>query len=122
MDEVNLVQLVREAIKLAGSLGEELVKMEAESGAKGDFWRGDDFFVVISTFLSSLKQYRGFEIESGSFGSKLADAMTREDSAEMSRYRFEIMSNLKTLSDGKRSSYMFFVFWPKLHLALVDSK
>lgn len=115
MNGVNPLLLVREAISLSGNLAEELISMESESG---DFWSSNDFYHVMSNFISSIRQLRGFEIEEDSPGSRLADAIECEDKMAMSRYRFEIMSNLKALSGAKRKGYMFFVFWPKLHLAL----
>lgn len=119
MNEANPMLLIREAIGLASNLADELVRMEAEGG---EFWSGDDFYIVVSSFVSSIKQYRGIEIEEDSPGSKLANAIERHDKAEMSRHRFEIMSNLKALSGTKRGGYMFFAFWPKLHLALTASQ
>lgn len=115
MNDANPMLLIREALGLATNLADELVRMEAESG---DFWTGDDFFDVVSGFVSSIRQMRGFEIEEGSPGRRLADAIESGDRSGMSRHRFEIMSNLKALSGARRGGYMFFVFWPKLHLAL----
>lgn len=116
---VNIMQSVRDAHALVGNLAEELVRMEAEDGA--GFWQGSDFFDLATMFLASLKM-AGFEIEPDSLGSKLAEAMRGEDFFGKSRYRFEITSNVKKLVGAKRSGYMFFVFWPQLHAALVTEE
>jgi hypothetical protein len=116
IEGVNIIQRVREAHTLAGNLAEEVVRMESDDGQ--GFWHGSDFFDVAGMFLVSLKAL-GFELEPGSLGHQLAEAMQQDDPFRKSRFRFEITSNLKKLSGGKRSGYMFFVFWPALHTALV---
>ncbi len=115
IEEGNIMQRIRDAHTLAGNLAEELVRMEGED--KDGFWQGSDFFELTSLFLASLKAL-GFEIEPGSPGSQLAEAIRQEDAFGMSRFRFEIMSNLNRLAGTKRSGYMFFLFWPQLHSAL----
>jgi hypothetical protein len=119
MNDPNPLVLLREAIGIAGRLAEELVRLEAVSE---NFWAGEDFYDLVSGFIASIKAYCGFEVEGGSPGSLLADAMAHGDRAGMSRHRFEIMSNLKALSGANRGGYMFFVFWPKLHLALTAER
>ena len=114
---VNIMQSVRDAHALVGNLAEEMVRMEAEDSE--GFWQGSDFFDLATMFLASLKMV-GFEIEPDSLGGKLAAAMQQEDVFGKSRYRFEITSNVKKLIGAKRSGYMFFVFWPQLHTALVS--
>ncbi len=115
IEGVNIFQRVREAHTLVGNLADELVRMEAEDAE--NFWQGSDFFDLTWSFLASLK-VMGFEIEAESLGRQLVEAMEQEDMFRMSRYRFEITSNVKKLMGGKRSGYMFFLFWPALHTAL----
>ncbi len=115
IEGVNIFQRVREAHTLVGNLADELVRMEAEDTES--FWQGSDFFDLTWSFLASLK-VMGFEIEVASLGRQLADAMEQEDAFRMSRYRFEVTSNVKKLAGAKRSGYMFFLFWPALHTAL----
>ena len=117
MSAPNLMQSIREAHRLAGNLAKELVRMEKEDS--DDYWSGQDFFDVMTGFLASIKAI-GFEIEAASLGARLRDAMQNNAEIEMSRFRFEITSNLKKLSGGKLSGYMFFVFWPALHSALIS--
>ena len=105
IDSVHIMQRVREAHALAGNLAEELVRMEAED--KDGFWHGSDFFDLAQMFLVSLKAI-GFDIETGSLGDQLSEAMQDDDPFRKSRFRFEITSNVKKLSGGKRSGYMFF--------------
>lgn len=119
MSESNLTQSIREAHRLAGNLAEELVRLENEQ--TNDYWSGHAFFDVMAGFLTSFKAI-GFEIESASLGGYLREAIQNNAEAVKSRFRFEITSNLKTLTGGKRSGYMFFVFWPKLHSALVNQE
>ena len=112
---VNIMQRVRDAHGLVGNLAEELVRMEADD--KDGFWAGSDFFDLMASFLASIKAM-GFEIEPDSFGNKLVYAIRDQDAPQMSRYRFELMSNFRKLNGSKRSGYAFFVFWPQLHTAL----
>jgi hypothetical protein len=115
IEGVNIMQRVRDAHTLVGNMAEELVRMETDD--KDSFWSGSDFFDLTWSFLASLK-VMGFEIEQESFGGKLVDAMDQDDTFQMSRFRFELMSNIRKLQGAKRSGYMFFVFWPALHTAL----
>ena len=115
IEGVNVFQRIREAHTLVGNLADELVRMETED-ADG-FWQGSDFFDLTWSFLASIK-VMGFEIEAESLGRQLLEAMEQEDMFRMSRYRFEITSNVKKLMGAKRSGYMFFLFWPALHTAL----
>ena len=115
IEGVNVFQRIREAHTLVGNLADELVRMEAED-ADG-FWQGSDFFDLTWSFLASSK-VMGFEIEAESLGRQLVEAIEQEDMFRMSRYRFEITSNVKKLMGAKRSGYMFFLFWPALHTAL----
>jgi hypothetical protein len=115
IEGVNIMQRVRDAHTLVGNMAEELVRMEFED--KEAFWSGSDFFDLTWSFLASLK-VMGFEIEPESYGGKLVDAMNQDDTFQMSRFRFELMSNVRKLQGAKRSGYMFFVFWPSLHTAL----
>lgn len=115
IEGINILQSVRDAHALAGNLAEELVRMEAED--KEGFWQGSDFFDLATMFFVSLKAV-GFEIEPDSLGGQLAEAIQVDDPFRMSRFRFEITSNVKKLFGTKRSGYMFFVFWPRLHTAL----
>lgn len=115
IEGVNIMQRIRDAHGLVGNLAEELVRMEAED--KDGFWAGSDYFDLVSSFLASIKAI-GFEIEKESQGEKLAEAIRQQDTPLMSRFRFEIMSNVKRLAGSKRSGYMFFVFWPALHTTL----
>ena len=115
MDGNGLMQRVREAHALVGNLAEEFVRMEEKY--KEDFWNGSDFFDLTGGFLTSIK-VMGFDIENDSLGEKLANAIRDNDVPGMSRYRFELMSNIKKLNGSKRSGYMFFIFWPRLHMAL----
>lgn len=115
IEGVNIMQRVREAHILVGNLADELVRMEVED--TDNFWQGSDFFDLTWSFLASIK-VMGFEIETESFGRQLVEAMEQDDAFRMSRYRFEITSNVKKLVGAKRSGYMFFVFWPQLHTAL----
>ena len=115
IEGTNIFQRIREAHTLVGNLADELVRMEAED-ADG-FWQGSDFFDLTWSFLASIK-VMGFEIEAESLGRQLLEAMEQEDMFRMSRYRFEITSNVKKLMGAKRSGYMFFLFWPALHTAL----
>ena len=112
----NVMQRVRDAHGLVANFAEELIRMESDE--KDAFWSGSDFYDLTAMFLASLKA-TGFEIEHDSFGSRLAQAIREDDGFGMSRFRFELMSNIRKLHGGKRSGYMFFVFWPRLHAALV---
>ncbi|RJX30217.1 MAG: hypothetical protein C4516_10205 [Oxalobacter sp.] len=115
IEGVNIMQRIRDAHTLVGNLAEELIRMENED--KDGFWSDSDFFDLTWSFLASLKAM-GFEIEPESFGEKLINAMNQDDVFQMSRFRFELMSNIRKLQGAKRSGYMFFVFWPQLHTAL----
>ncbi len=111
------MQSIREAHRLSGNLAEELIRLESEQ--REDYWSDGDFFDIMAGFLASIKAM-GFEIETNSLGERLRSAMQNNAEAEMARFRFEITTNLKKLSGGKLSGYMFFVFWPNLHAALVN--
>ena len=115
IEGVNIMQRVRDAHGIVGNLAEELVRMEADD--KDSFWSGSDFFDLSLSFIASIKTF-GFEIEKESQGEQLLGAIQQQDAPLMSRFRFEIMSNVKRLAGSKRSGYMFFVFWPQLHTAL----
>ena len=86
------MQRVRDAHGLVGNLAEELVRMEADD--KDSFWSGSDFFDLSLSFIASIKTF-GFEIEKESQGEQLLGAIQQQDAPLMSRFRFEIMSNVK---------------------------
>lgn len=73
-----------------------------------------EFGMLIASFVASLKTNMGVQIEGGSIGKTLTDAMERRDFDTIAEIQNSVMEKVHELSGEDRSDYVFQLFWPQI--------
>ena len=96
----------------------KLIWAEKPVPKKQDTQSAREFGFLITSFVESLKTDMDVQIEDGSTGKKVEDAMQRNDFDAISEIQIPAMKKVHQLSGEERSEYVFQMFWPQIFKGL----
>lgn len=111
-----LMEKIRSAYNLSAQLAETLAEKPVPK--KQDTQSAREFGFLITSFVESLKTDMDVQIEDGSTGKKVEDAMQRNDFDAISEIQIPVMKKVHQLSGEDRSEYVFQMFWPQIFKGL----
>ena len=111
-----LVGKIRAAHEQSAQLGEMLAAQPMPD--KKDTPSIRAFGDRIDSFVTALHVNLGVQIEEGSMGHKIIDAVSQRDMNALFDLQETVMKKIHKLSGESRADYVFQIFWPKIQKGL----
>jgi hypothetical protein len=111
-----LVGKIRAAHEQSAQLGEMLAAQPMPD--KKDTPSIRAFGDRIDSFVTALHVNLGVQIEEGSMGHKIIDAVSQRDMNALFDLQETVMKKIHELSGESRADYVFQIFWPKIQKGL----